>query len=312
MLAEQQYLDALQRIYEEGVDRPTRQVGADGRYLTARTITGVQLRFLAEEGMPLTTLRDMRGAFYLFIGELLWILSGRTDLEGLHAYGVRYWDEWGAKERSGWYNLPEGELGPIYGAQWRRFQVGGGVVIDQLARLFRLLADRPDDRSLVVTSWHPHDVDRVVVKPCHGVPWQVLKMGDRLDMLVSQRSADMPIGVPSNLVMYRFLQMLICMKAGYRVGDLVWQGSDVHYYSDQCAGVEELLRRAPRRYPVVVIDPILMTAVDRMLEGDRDPLSHPSINPKNISYNTLLRRLVHLVGYDPHPAIPKNLLPVAI
>lgn len=311
-LAEQQYLDLLKRIYQQGIHRPVRQVSSVAdKALTAKTLTGQHLRFKPEDGMPLTTLRNMKGAFYMFVGEMLWILSGHTDVENLHKYNVHYWDEWCTPERAGWYNLAAGQFGRTYGAQWRSFKAGEPEPIDQIKRLFTVLEKNPNDRSLMVSPWNPYDVDRLVIKPCHGA-FRLLLMGDRWDMIVTQRSSDVPLGLPSNLVMYKFLQMLICLKTGYQEGDLIYDIHDAHYYSDQEQGIKILLARQPRPYPKVMIDPLMVKVLDLMLEGDGDPLSNKKINPEGKPYPELLHQWIKLENYNPHPAIPRELLPVDI
>lgn len=311
-VAEQQYVDLLKRIHETGTDRPVKQKSSvTNEPLTARTLTGQHLRFKPESGMPLTTLRNMRGAFYMFIGEMLWILSGRTDLENLQNYGVHYWDEWGTSEKCGWYNLPVGQFGRTYGAQWRSFNAGGPEPIDQIKRLFSVIEKNPHDRGLIVNPWNPYDVDHIVIKPCHG-HFRLLLMGDKMDMVVTQRSSDVPLGLPSNVVMYKFLQMLICMKTGFKEGDFIYDIQDAHYYSDQQKGIEELISRQPKIYPTVTIDPIMVKVLDAMLEGIDDPLSSKKFNPQKKPYIELLKLWVKLEDYDPHPAIPRSLLPVDI
>lgn len=311
-VAEQQYVDLLKKIHEKGTNRPVKQVSTvQSGPLHARTLTGRHLRFKPEDGMPLTTLRNMKGAFYLFIGEMLWILAGDTSLEGLQKYNVHYWDDWATPEKCGWYDLPVGQFGRTYGAQWRAFKAGGPEPIDQIARLFRVIEKNPSDRGLIVNPWNPYDVDHIVIKPCHG-QFRLLLMGDRFDMVVTQRSSDVPVGLPSNLVMYKFLQMLICMKTGFEVGDLIYDIQDAHYYSDQEKGIEELIKREPRPFPTVKIDPIMVKVLDMMLAGDNDPLSKKEINPKKKPYIDLLRDWIELKGYKPHPAIPQSILPVDI
>lgn len=310
--AEQQYIDLLRRIHDEGIHRPVKQVSTvTNEPLTAKTLTGQHLRFKPEDGMPLTTLRNMRGAFYMFIGEMLWILSGHTDAANLHKYNVHYWDEWCTAERAGWYNLPEGEFGRTYGAQWRSFNAGGPEPIDQIKRLFDVIARNPNDRGLMVNPWNPYDVDHIVIKPCHGA-FRLLLMDNKWDMIVTQRSSDVPVGLPSNLVMYKFLQMLIAMKTGHEVGDLIYDIHDAHYYSDQEKGIEELISREPRPFPTVTIDPIMVKVLDAMLDGNDDPLSDKAFNPEGKSYIDLLKEWIVLDGYKPHPAIPRELLPVDI
>lgn len=311
-VAEQQYVDLLKEVYEHGVWRGVKQKSlVQAGPLAAKTLTGKQLRFKPEDGMPLTTLRNMKGAFYLFIGELLWILSGHTDVENLQKYGVHYWDHWCTPEKCAWYDLPVGQFGRTYGAQWRSFNAGGPEPVDQIKRLFKMIEKNPDDRGLLVSPWNPYDVDHLVIKPCHGA-FRLLHMDGQWDMIVTQRSSDVPVGLPSNVVMYKFLQMLICMKTGIKEGELIYDIHDAHYYSDQEKGVEELIKRKPRAYPTVKIDPIMVTVLDRMLDGDTDPLASRELNPEGLPYPELLRKWIVLEDYSPVPNFPKDILPVDV
>jgi thymidylate synthase len=311
-LGEQQYVDLLRKIHEKGIHRPVKQKSTvTNEPLTAKTLSGQHLRFKPEHGMPLTTLRNMRGAFYMFVGEMLWILSGHTDLENLQKYNVHYWDEWATAERAGWYDLPEGQFGRTYGAQWRSFNAGGPEPIDQIKRLFTVIEKNPNDRGLLVNPWNPYDVDHIVIKPCHGT-FRLLLMEDRWDMVVTQRSSDVPLGLPSNVVMYKFLQMLICMKTGFKEGDLIYDIHDAHYYSDQEKGIEVLLEREVRPYPTVTIDPIMVKVLDAMLDGNDDPLADKKFNPESKPYMDLLKDWIKLEGYNPQAPIPRELLPVDI
>lgn len=309
---EKQYQDIIRKIYEEGSWRPVKQISQiTGKPLRCKTIVGAQMRFQPEDGMPFVSMRNLRGAFKYFIGEMLWILSGSTNVEQLHKYGVTYWDEWCTPEKCGWYNLPVGEFGRTYGAQWRSFNAGGPEPIDQIARLFRIIAKNPHDRSLIVHPWNPYDVDHLVVKPCHGA-FHLIYMDDKWQMVVDQRSADVPVGIPSNLVMYKFLQMLICLKTGIPEGELVYNMRDTHYYEDQEPGVLVMLEREAKPFPKATLNPILVDVLDAMLEGEVDPLSLKKFNPKQVPYTELISEWVTLEGYNPDPAIPRDLLPVAV
>jgi thymidylate synthase len=308
---EQQFVDILKKIHDQGAWRPVKQRLAGQTVPEAKTVTGVQMRFQPEDGMPLTTLRSMKGAFYLFIGEMLWILSGNTGVDMLHKFNIRYWDDWCDEEHCGWYNLPVGEFGRTYGAQWRSFNAGGPQPIDQIKRLFDVIKKNPYDRGLIVNPWNPYDVDHIVIKPCHG-QFRLLLVDDKWTMIVTQRSGDVPVGIPSNIVMYKFLQQLICMKTGYGEGELIYDIHDAHYYSDQEKGVEELISRAPKAYPTCTINPIMVEVLDAMLEGDADPFATKKFNPEQKPYNDLLKEWIILEGYDPHPPVPRDILPVAI
>lgn len=311
-LPEQQFLNLINKIYTEGVWRPVKQISQiTGKPTRCKTITGAQMRFNPEDGMPFISLRNLKGAFKFFIGEMLWILSGSTHVDQLHKYGVRYWDEWCTEEKCGWYNLPVGSFGRTYGAQWRSFNAGGPEPVDQIARLFKIIEKNPFDRSLIVHPWNPYDVDHLVVKPCHGA-FHLILMDGRWDMIVDQRSADVPVGIPSNLVMYKFLQMLICLKSGYPEGKLIYNMRDTHYYEDQEPGIKILLERKAKPFPKVTINPIMVEVLDEMLKGEVDPLGLKKFNPEQIPYTDLINQWVTLENYNPDPAIPKELLLVDI
>lgn len=312
-LPEQQYLDLMQKILDEGKWKSTRQKGADGNYLRAKTITGGYMRYDLSDGvMPLVSCRALGGAFYQFIGEMLWILSGNTHLYQLHRYGVKYWDAWAAPELCRLYNLDPGDFGTTYGAQWRNFRIDNSRAVDQVKRLFDNLRARPDDRRLIVTAWNPGGVDNLVVRPCHGT-FQIVHREGVLDMWLIQQSADVPVGIPSNMVMYAFLLNIIARATGNKVGTLVHNMGDTHIYEDQIPGVLELLKREPRPFPKVTIDQSIVDAIMLMVDkGEKDPLSLPEINPDNLDYVDFLKKTVVLEGYDPHPPIKRELLPVAV
>lgn len=311
-VAEQQFLDILQKIKDEGAWRTEKQISKKtGQPTKAKTLAGMQLRFKPEDGMPLTTLRNMKKALYYFIAEALWLLSGDTGVELLHKYDVHYWDEWCDAEHCGWYNLPVGQFGRTYGAQWRSFNAGGPEPVDQFKRLFDRIAQNPYDRSLIVTAWNPYDVDHLVVKPCHG-QFQLILLDNKWTMIVVQRSSDFPIGFPADVVLYKFLQMLICMKTGFGEGELVYNLHDVHYRDEQQEGVDEVLSRKPRAYPKVTLDPIFVKVLDKLMEGEKDPLRLPEFNPDQKPYIELIQSWVKIEGYKPHPALPKDMLPIAV
>lgn len=312
-LPEQQYKDLMARILEEGKWKSTRQRGANGELLRALTITGGHMRFDVSNGtMPLISLRALGGAFYQFVGELFWILSGNTHVYQLNRYGVKYWDAWAAPEMCRLYGLEPGEFGTTYGHQWRRFSIDDSRQIDQIKRLFDNLRARPDDRRLLVFAWNPGGVDNLVVRPCHG-NFQIVHREGILDMWLLQPSADVPVGIPSNMVMYALLLQIIAKATGFKAGELVHNMGDTHMYEDQIPGVKELLKRDARPFPKVEISDAIIKAVLKMVdEGEKDPLSLPEINPDNLDYPTFFRENIKLIGYDPHPPLKRELMPVAI
>lgn len=312
-LPEQQYLKILEAILTEGIWTETRQVAKDtGVPVSSKAIIGQRMVIQPDHGMPLIRLRAMRKAFYFFIGEMLFFLGGGTKFDLLHKYGVHYWDDWNDAERRAYVGLEEGDMGPHYGKQWRAYSVGENrPPVDQIKELFNNIKSRPTDRRLIVNAWHPADSKMVVVRPCHGT-FHVNILGGKVYLTVHQWSADFPMGIPSNLVMYKFLQLLICMKFGLEEGDLTYFTDDSHIYSNQVEGVKILLQRQPRPSPQVRINPILVDVLDCLLEGEQDPLALPRFNPKQLPYPDLLAEWVTLEGYNAFAPIPKELLPVAI
>lgn len=310
---EAQYVEILREIHENGTWKHTLQKTAQGDDLMTRGIPYASMQFdLSGDTMPLTTLRPLGTAFYMFIGELLWILSGSESVADLNAYGVHYWDDWATEEKCGWKNLEVGHFGRTYGPQWRDFRGPDGSV-DQLKRLFKLLREKPTDKRMRVTPWHPCESDNLVVRPCHG-DFYVYNDGEgRLHLNLLQMSADMPIGIPSNIVMYAVLLKLLAMIHGFQAGKLSHTTYDTHYYSDQVEGVDLLLERDPRPYPTAVISHTLAEVVRVMVDDDiRDPLALKEFNPEGLPYLEWLKREVPLVGYNPHLSISREKLPVAI
>ncbi len=312
-LPEQQYVDLMKTILEEGKWKQTRQKDKDGNFLRAKTITGGYMRYDLSDGtMPLISGRALGGAFYQFIGEVFWILSGNTHQYQLNRYGVKYWDSWATPEMCRLYNLDPGDFGTTYGKQWRSFQIDNSRSVDQVKRLFDGLRSRPEDRRLIVTAWNPGGVDNLVVRPCHGT-FQIVHREGVLDMWLIQMSADVPVGIPSNMVMYAFLLTCIARATGYKVGTLVHNMGDTHIYEDQIPGVEVLIERAAKPFPKFTVSDAIIDAVLLMVDkGEKDPLSLPEINPKGLDYVTFLKENVVLHGYEPHPPIKRDLLPVAV
>ena len=313
VVPEKQYQDLMRTILEEGRWKTTRQKDADGKLLRALTYTGGYMRYdLADDAMPLISHRALGGAFYQFIGEVFWILSGNTHVYQLNRYGVKYWDSWATPEMCRLYNLDPGDFGRTYGQQWRNFRIDDGRGVDQVKRLFDNLRKRPDDRRLLVFAWNPGGVDNLVVRPCHG-NFQIVHRDGYLDMWLLQPSADVPVGIPSNMVMYAFLLHVLCRIFGYKPGTLVHNMGDTHMYEDQIPGVKVLLERENRPFPKVEIDECIIEAVKKMVdEGEKDPLSLPEINPENLPYPDFFRKHVRLIGYDPQPALKRADMPVAI
>ncbi|MSR76181.1 MAG: thymidylate synthase [Candidatus Ryanbacteria bacterium] len=245
-------------------------------------IFGAQLRFSMKRGFPLITSRSLKGSWKALIHELLWFLSGSTHIRDLNRFGVHLWDQWATPAISGQMGLPPGELGPIYGKQWRSFGPNG---IDQIERLIYGLKTNPNSRRHIVTTWSPEDADAVFVAPCHCF-FQFFVAGGKLSLHLYQRSADVPVGVPFNIAEYALLLMMVAQVTGYEAGDFIHSFGDTHVYLNQISYMEELLRRDPRPLPQMRINP----DVHDIFKFQFDDFE--------------------LVGYDPHPAIKG--IPVAL
>lgn len=227
----QAYLNLLRRVYEQGTDREDRTgVGT-------RSLFGVQLRCPLQAGFPLLTTKKVH--LKSVICELLWFLSGSTNVRDLHEHGVTIWDEWADAD---------GELGPIYGKQWRAWAAPDGRHIDQLTQALDLIRRDPNSRRIVVSAWNPADLDAMALPPCHAL-FQFYVAGGALSCQIYQRSCDLFLGVPFNLASYALLTMMIALDCGLTPGDLVWTGGDAHIYRNHFAQVALQLTRSPRALP---------------------------------------------------------------
>jgi thymidylate synthase len=254
----QQYLDLVGRILIDGAHRPsphpTQEPGT-------RALMAQQLRFDLSDGFPLLTVRSLLGSWRAIVNELLWFLSGSSEVAWLHERGVHMWDQWATRETSGTFGFAEGNVGPLYGQQWRSFGAtrrSDGTYaddgIDQIAALIRELRERPNSRRLMVTTWNPRDARVSWLAPCHGI-FKCFVADDRLSMLQIQRSADVPVGVPFNIASYALLTMMLAQVVGLQPGELVLELADAHIYDNQIEGCRELLGREPRTLPMVKINP---------------------------------------------------------
>ncbi len=261
------YLDLLSRILDQGHDRPDR-TGTG-----TRSLFGHQLRFDLEAGFPLLTTKKLH--LRSIVHELLWFLAGDTNVRSLHEHGVTIWDEWADEN---------GELGPIYGRQWRAWQGADGRVVDQIQQLVEGLVRNPSSRRHLVTAWNPAEIDRMALPPCH-VLFQFYVAGGRLSCQLYQRSADYFLGVPFNIASYALLTLMVAQVCGYRPGDFVHTFGDVHLYHNHFEQARLQLEREPR------------------------PLSRMRLNPEVSSLFAFRYEDFTLEGYDPHPAIKA---PVAI
>lgn len=269
--AEYQYLDLLQHILEEGEDK--------GDYkgdINNRAVFGHQMRFNLQDGFPLLTTKKLHLRSILY--ELLWFLQGRTDNQWLNERGVSIWDEWATKEECAKFGREVGDLGPIYGAQWRRWKKRDGGEIDQIANVINEIKTNPSSKRLIVSAWNPEDVDDVTLAPCHTL-FKFYVAGDKLSLQLFQRSADVFLGVPFNIASYSLLLMMVAQVTGLRPWDFVHTTSDTHIYHIHFDQAREQLKRKPKPFPKMIINP----------------------NVNNISDFTFEN--FELVDYNPHPRI---------
>jgi thymidylate synthase len=247
-----QYHDLINKILTDG------KVVPDRTGTGTRKIFGHQMRFNLKDGFPLVTTKATH--FKSVLVELLWMLRGETDLSFLHEHGVKIWDEWATAD---------GELGPVYGAQWRSWQDGTGMVIDQINDLITNLVRAPFSRRHVVSAWNPSDLPDErqspqenaeqgfqALPPCHAL-FQFDVSPDPaggpnlLSCQLYQRSADVFLGVPFNIASYSLLTMLIAHKLGFGLGEFIWTGGDCHLYSNHAEQVKELMQRIPGELPTI-------------------------------------------------------------
>lgn len=264
--ADYQYEMLLRQIYHSGAAKEDRTgVGT-------RSLFGQHLRFSLRNGFPLVTTKKVH--FKSVVTELLWLLRGDTNIAFLHEHGCTIWDEWASSD---------GELGPIYGKQWRRWQAPDGREIDQIQNALDLLKNNPDSRRILVSAWNPADLADMALEPCH-VLFQFYVANGFLSCQVYQRSCDVFLGVPFNIASYALLTHMMAQQAGLGVGWLCWTGGDCHIYNNHMEQVAEQLSRKHRTFPTLELDKA----------------------PDLFSYT---HDHIRVVGYDPHPPISA---PVAI
>lgn len=245
---------------ETGVDR------GDRTGTGTRSVFGHQMRFDLSEGFPLLTTKKLHLRSIIY--ELLWFLKGDTNVRYLQEHGVRIWNEWADEN---------GELGPVYGHQWRSWPDGHGGVIDQIARVVEDIKHNPESRRLIVSAWNVADVDSMALPPCHLL-FQFYVADGKLSLQLYQRSADSFLGVPFNIASYALLLMMVAQVTGLKPGEFVHTLGDAHVYHNHFDQVKEQLSREPRRLPVMKINPEVKDIFgfdysDFTLE-DYDPLPH--------------------------------------
>ena len=273
----EQYLDLLRRILREGRSREDRTgTGTIG-------VFGHQMRFDLAAGFPLLTTKKLH--IKSIIHELLWFLRGETHVGSLQQAGVKIWDEWATPEQTARFGRKEGDLGPVYGHQWRNFGATPGPDgtwaedgVDQIKNLLEQIKKNPNSRRLIVTGWNPREADQVALPPCHTL-FQFYVQDGALSCQLYQRSADVFLGVPFNIASYALLTMMIAQVSGLRAGDFVHTFGDAHLYKNHIEQAKQQLERTPRALPQMKLDPSVKDLVDFRFEH------------------------FTLEGYDPHPHI---------
>ena len=270
------YLDLMRHVFEHGAYK------SDRTGTGTRSVFGWQMRFDLAAGFPMLTTKKLH--LRSIIHELLWFLQGNTNIGYLKENGVRIWDEWADAN---------GDLGPVYGYQWRHWKTPDGREIDQIAQLVEGLKKNPDSRRHIVTAWNPADVDRMALPPCHAffqlyvAPAEPAAADQRptLSCQLYQRSADIFLGVPFNIASYALLTLMLAQVCGYRPGDFVHTFGDAHIYSNHFEQVQLQLARKPRALPIMRLNPEVKDIFSFRFED------------------------FTLDGYDPHPHISA---PVAV
>ena len=256
-----QYHDLLERILADGVQK------GDRTGTGTLSVFGHQMRFDLADGFPLLTTKKLH--LKSIIHELLWFLAGDTNIKYLNDNGVRIWDEWADAN---------GDLGPVYGSQWRSWPTPDGGAIDQIAEVVEMIRTNPDSRRLIVTAWNPAEIGKMKLPPCHCL-FQFYVANGKLSCQLYQRSADTFLGVPFNIASYALLTMMIAQVTGLKAGEFVHTLGDAHLYANHLEQAHLQLSRAPRALPVMKINPEVKDIFSFHYED------------------------FALQGYDPHPHI---------
>ncbi|MGP1526548.1 MAG: thymidylate synthase [Candidatus Cryptobacteroides sp.] len=232
-----QYLDLLKHIRDNGV------VKQDRTGIGTKSIFGYQMRFDLQQGFPLLTTKKVHLKSIIY--ELLWFISGDTNIKYLKEHGVSIWDEWADTN---------GDLGPVYGHQWRSWPTPDGKSIDQLANVIDTIKNNPDSRRILVSAWNPGEVDKMALPPCHCL-FQFYVAEGKLSCQLYQRSADTFLGVPFNIASYSLLTMMIAQVCGIQPGEFIHTTGDTHLYLNHIEQVDLQLSREPRALPKMIINP---------------------------------------------------------
>lgn len=240
----QQYLDLMRHVRDHGVEK------SDRTGTGTRSVFGYQMRFDLAQGFPLVTTKKCH--LRSIIHELLWFLKGDTNIAYLKQNGVRIWDEWADEN---------GDLGPVYGSQWRSWPTADGRHIDQIAQLLEQLKNSPDSRRMIVSAWNVGEIDRMALPPCHAF-FQFYVAEGRLSCQLYQRSADIFLGVPFNIASYSVLLMMIAQVTGLKVGEFVHTLGDAHLYSNHLQQVDLQLSRTPYALPSMQLNPDVTNLFD--------------------------------------------------
>lgn len=259
----QQYLDLLSRVLAEGTPK------SDRTGTGTLSVFGHQMRFRLSDGFPLLTTKKLHLKSIIY--ELLWFLKGDTNVKYLQDHGVRIWNEWADKE--------SGDLGPIYGKQWRAWKDYDGETVDQIAEAVEAIKHNPDSRRIIVSAWNVADLPKMKLPPCHAF-FQFYVANGKLSLQLYQRSADIFLGVPFNIASYSLLLMMMAQVCGLEAGDFVHTMGDAHIYTNHLEQIKLQLTRTPRKLPVMHINP----EVKDIFAFDYDDFV--------------------LEGYDPYPHIP--------
>jgi thymidylate synthase len=256
-----QYLDLMEHVLERG-DKKSDRTGTG-----TLSVFGYQMRFNLEDGFPLLTTKKIH--FKSVIYELLWFLQGSTNVKYLQQHGVRIWNEWADED---------GELGPVYGAQWRSWRTSGGETVDQISGLIDRIKKDPASRRLIVSTWNVGEIDNMALPPCHTL-FQFYVVGDKLSCQLYQRSADVFLGVPFNIASYSLLTMMVAQVCDLKAGDFVHTFGDAHLYLNHLDQARLQMQRDPYPLPRMEVNPAVKSIFDFEFEDFKleNYMAHPHI-----------------------------------